>query len=256
MTTDSDASSDSASYGQVDVGVPLTLCNATACRLRACRHCGTVWEGAADNDRCTLCLSLLPRRKIDSLTRTWAFLIAACILYIPANLLPVMVTTSLLDTQQDTIMSGILYFWLSGSWELAVVVFIASFMVPLFKLLSLIVLTVSARQRSSWQRLQRAKLYRILEIIGRWSMLDVFVVTLLVGLVQFEGFAEVTAGMGVAAFGAVVVLTILASLSFDPRLIWDDAQECESSGFVVKAPSPACQEQDFGQQNEYKDKHD
>ncbi|WP_205627190.1 paraquat-inducible protein A [Herbaspirillum rhizosphaerae] len=197
------------------------MSSAISSGLRPCHHCGTVWEDARDDARCEVCNSPLHVRKIDSLNRTWAFLIAACIMYIPANLMPVMTTTTLLDEQQDTIMSGIIYFWVDGSWELAIVVFIASFLVPLFKLVSLIILTVSARRRSSWQRLQRAKLYRVVESIGRWSMLDVFVVSLLTGLVQIEGFAKITAGVGVAAFGSVVVLTMLASLSFDPRLIWD-----------------------------------
>lgn len=199
------------------------MSSAIGCNIRPCHHCGTVWEDAADDDRCEVCHSALHVRKVDSLNRTWAFLIAACIMYIPANLMPVMTTTTLLDEQRDTIMSGIIYFWVDGSWELAIVVFIASFLVPLFKLVSLIILTVSARRRSSWQRLQRAKLYRVVETIGRWSMLDVFVVSLLTGLVQIEGFAKITAGIGVAAFGSVVVLTMLASLSFDPRLIWDGA---------------------------------
>lgn len=191
--------------------------------LLPCRHCGTVWQDAQQDAPCGVCSAPLHQRKIDSLSRTWAFLIAACIMYIPANLMPVMTTTTLFDEQRDTIMSGIIYFWVSGSWELAIVVFVASFMVPLFKLAALIILSVSARRHSSWQRLQRAKLYRVVEVIGRWSMLDVFVVTLLTGLVQMEGFARITAGVGVAAFGSVVVLTMLASLSFDPRLIWDEA---------------------------------
>jgi paraquat-inducible protein A len=219
------------------------MVSAAACDLHPCRHCGTVWEGAAENAHCQVCQSPLHRRKVDSLRRTWAFLIAACIMYIPANLLPVMVTTTLLDQQRDTIMSGIIYFWLSGSWELAIVVFVASFLVPLFKLVALIVLCVSARRRSSWQRLQRAKLYRVVEIIGRWSMLDVFVVSLLAGLVQIEGFASITAGIGVAAFGSVVVLTMLASLSFDPRLIWDEDQRQGAfempSGLAPAAPGAA-----------------
>jgi len=217
------------------------MLNAEQCQLHGCRHCGTVWQDAVEGARCGTCGGSLHRRKVDSLTRTWAFLIAACIMYIPANLLPVTVTSTLLDEQQDTIMSGIIYFWTSGSWELAVVVFIASFLVPLFKLVSLILLTVSAGRRSSWQRLQRAKLYRVLEGIGRWSMLDVFVVALLAGLVQIEGFAKIRAGIGVAAFGSVVVLTMLASLSFDPRLIWDEGVEegadAEGDGHAPSAPA-------------------
>ena len=125
-------------------------------------------------------------------------------------------------------MSGIIYFWVSGSWVLAAIIFIASFLVPLFKLAALILLLITAQRRSSWRLLQRAKLYRLVEVIGRWSMLDVFVVTLLTGLVQINGFATVYAGPGIAAFAAVVVLTMLASLSFDPRLTWDAA---ERTGF-------------------------
>jgi paraquat-inducible protein A len=205
------------------VTVPnLHLDSAIGTDIFPCHHCGTVWQGAQQDEQCGVCHAPLHRRRIDSLNRTWAFLIAACIMYIPANMMPVMITSTLLDEQRDTIMSGIIYFWVSGSWELAIVVFVASFMVPLFKLVALIILTVSARRRSSWQRLQRAKLYRVVETIGRWSMLDVFVVSLLTGLVQIEGFAKITAGIGVAAFGSVVVFTMLASLSFDPRLIWDE----------------------------------
>jgi len=224
----------------LDSAASPNLLSAQQCNLHGCHHCGTVWEGAAENAQCTVCHGRLRQRKTDSLTRTWAFLIAACIMYIPANLLPVMVTSTLLDVQQDTIMSGIIYFWTSGSWELAVVVFVASFLVPLFKLVSLILLTVSAGRRSSWQRLQRAKLYRLVEAIGRWSMLDVFVVALLAGLVQIEGFAKINAGVGVAAFGAVVVLTMLASLSFDPRLIWDE--DTEDGADAVDDEHPAVQQ--------------
>jgi paraquat-inducible protein A len=189
--------------------------------LIVCHACGAVWRDAHDGEACQRCDAILHRRQRYSIQRTWAFLIAACILYIPANLLPVMITDTLLDEQRDTIMSGIVYFWTSGEWGLAVVVFVASFLVPLFKLTALILMLLSAQNRSTWRLLQRARLYRIIEFIGRWSMLDVFVVSLLAGLVQIHGFATITAGPGVAAFGAVVVLTMLASLSFDPRLAWD-----------------------------------
>ncbi|MDM0020089.1 paraquat-inducible protein A [Variovorax saccharolyticus] len=189
--------------------------------LMACHHCGTTWRGAVDGEPCARCGTHLHTRKPDSIKRTWAYLIAAAILYLPANMLPVMITKSLLGTQQDTILSGVIYFWVSGAYGLAALIFIASFLVPLFKLSALILLTITAQRRSSWRQLERAKLYRMLEVIGRWSMLDVFVVALLAGLVRIHGFAEITAGVGIAAFGAVVVLTMLASLSFDPRLTWD-----------------------------------
>ena len=199
----------------------MTVARAVDLGLIGCRHCGTVWEDAADGEACGRCGTRLHVRKPDSLNRTWAFLISACLMYIPANLLPVMMTRSLLGSQNDTILSGIIFFWVSGSDGLAAIVFIASFLVPLFKLAALFVLVVSAQRRSSWRREERAKLYHLIELIGRWSMLDVFVVALLAGLVRIHGFAEISAGVGIAAFGAVVVLTMLASLSFDPKLTWD-----------------------------------
>ena len=189
--------------------------------LMACPHCAAVWKDAEEGDACGRCGTHLHTRKRQSLNRTWAFLIAACMMYIPANLLPVMITRTLFGAQYDTILSGVIYFWVSGAWGLAAIVFIASFLVPLFKLAVLFLLVFLAQRRSDWRQPERAKLYHIIEVIGRWSMLDVFVVALLAGLVHIQGFADVTAGVGIAAFGAVVVLTMLASLSFDPRLTWD-----------------------------------
>jgi len=189
--------------------------------LMACPHCAAVWRDAQQGDACGRCGTHLHPRKPQSLTRTWALLIAACIMYIPANLLPVMITRTLFGAQYDTILSGVIYFWVSGAYGLAAIVFIASFLVPLFKLAVLFLLVVLAQRGSTWRRRERAKLYHIIEVIGRWSMLDVFVVSLLTGLVQIQGFAVITAGVGIAAFGAVVVLTMLASLSFDPKLTWD-----------------------------------
>ncbi|SOD42090.1 paraquat-inducible protein A [Nitrosovibrio sp. Nv4] len=202
-------------------GKELPARTAASLGMVSCHHCATLWKDVKGHDRCGRCGARLHMRKPDSVNRTWAFLIAACIMYVPANTLPVMTTASLLGEQPDTIMSGIIYFWVSGSWILAVIVFIASFLVPLFKLAALILLLITAQRGSNWRLLQRAKLYRLVEVTGRWSMLDVFVVTLLAGLVQIKGFATVYAGAGIAAFAAVVVLTMLASLSFDPRLTWD-----------------------------------
>ena len=170
---------------------------------------------------CTRCGARLHARRPDSIARTWALLITAAILYIPANLLPIMTTTSLLGTQQDTIMSGVVFLWQSGSWPLAAVVFFASVMVPLLKIIALVYLAASAQRRSRRQPLQRTRLYRLVEFVGRWSMLDIYVITLLVALVQFQGLATIQAGPAAVAFGAVVVLTMFAAMSFDPRLIWD-----------------------------------
>lgn len=193
--------------------------------LTACPHCAAVWKGAQEGEACGRCGTRLHTRKPQSLNRTWALLIAACMMYIPANLLPVMITRTLFGTQNDTILSGVIYFWVSGAYGLAAIVFIASFLVPLFKLAVLLLLVVLAQRGSTWRQRERARLYHIIEVIGRWSMLDVFVVSLLTGLVQIQGFAVITAGVGIAAFGSVVVLTMLASLSFDPKLTWDSKEE-------------------------------
>nr|WP_295769470.1 paraquat-inducible protein A [Rhodoferax sp.] len=203
-------------------GVPVVT--GAALGLEACPHCAAVWRDAKDGEPCGVCGTRMHTRKPDSLNRTWALLVAACILYIPANLLPVMITKSFLGTQQDTILSGVIFFWVSGAYGLAAIVFVASFLVPLFKLSVLMILLISVQRRSAWRQPERVKLYRMIEIIGRWSMLDVFVVSLLTGLVQIQGFAQVTAGVGIGAFGGVVVLTMMASLSFDPKLIWDTAE--------------------------------
>lgn len=191
--------------------------------LIVCHICGTVWQGAKDGQQCGRCESQLHQRKPNHINRTWALLIAAFLMYLPANLLPIMVTKSLIATQYSTIMGGVLYFIASGEWALALIIFVASFLVPLFKLISLTVLLVLAQKRSAWRLKERAKLYRVIEAIGRWSMLDVFVVCILVGLVQLSNFSQVIAGPGVLAFAAVVILTMFATLSFDSRATWDNA---------------------------------
>jgi paraquat-inducible protein A len=160
-------------------------------------------------------------RKPHSLSRTWAFLVAAIILYIPANVLPVMRTEWLTGSEDDTILSGVIFLWSSGSWPLALVVFVASISVPLLKIATLAYLATSVQLGSTWQPRQRARLYRIVELIGRWSMLDIYVTAILVALVHAKALATIQPGPGALAFGAVVVLTMLAAMSFDPRLIWD-----------------------------------
>jgi paraquat-inducible protein A len=190
--------------------------------LSGCHVCHLVARApAAAGGVCPRCGAVLWLRKPDSIARTWAFLIAAMILYIPANVLPVTVTSTLLGEQADTILSGVVYLWTSGSWPLAVVVFIASIMVPMAKFMALGFILVSVQMRSTWQPAQRLRLYRMVELVGRWSMLDIFVITFLVALVQLRALATIRAGPAAAAFGAVVVLTMCATMSFDPRLIWD-----------------------------------
>ena len=190
--------------------------------LLPCHACGLLARrGTGHEAFCPRCGDRLHQRKPDSIRRTWAFLIAAAILYIPANVLPIMITNSLFGAEVDTIMSGVVYLWTSGSWPLALIVFIASITVPLMKLIALTLLLVSVQFRWRWAPGQRTKLYRIVEIAGRWSMLDIFVSTMLVALVHLQGLATIIAGPAAIAFGAVVVLTMLAAMSFDPRLIWD-----------------------------------
>ncbi|HZV81355.1 MAG TPA: paraquat-inducible protein A [Geobacteraceae bacterium] len=191
--------------------------------LVSCHVCGLVTHGAPHGEEalCPRCSAPLHYRKPDSITRSWAFLSAAYVLYIPANVLPIMRASSILGSQDDTIMSGIIYLWHSGSWDLALVVFIASILVPLMKLIALTLLLVSVQRRSVWQPLQRTKLYRVVELVGRWSMLDIYVVAMLAALVQIGSLATINAGPAALAFGAVVVLTMFAAMEFDPRLIWD-----------------------------------
>jgi len=156
------------------------------------------------------------------MSRSWAFLIAAVMLYLPANLLPIMHMTSLGQRRSDTILSGAEYLLAHGMWPLALIVFVASIVVPLVKMVILAYLLLSVQLHWAARPLDRMRLYRFTEFVGRWSMVDVFVVTVLVALVHLGSLAEVRAGAGAVFFGGVVVLTMLAAKTFDPRLIWDN----------------------------------
>ncbi|NML25273.1 paraquat-inducible membrane protein A [Zoogloea sp. G-4-1-14] len=205
----------------------------------SCHVCGQLARsphGAAQRLRCPRCGAPLHLRKPASITTTWALLLASALLYIPANLLPMMTTASLTGSQEDTILSGVVFLWESGSWPLALVVFFASVMVPLLKIFALSYLTASVQSRSRRGLLQRARLYRLVEFVGRWSMLDIYVITILVALVQFQGLATIQAGPAAVAFGAVVVLTMFAAMSFDPRLIWDPLSDPVDGDPVDPAP--------------------
>lgn len=183
----------------------------------------------AEHSHCLRCGTRLHARKPASLERAWALLVAAYVLYIPANLLPIMETRSLFGTQSDTILSGVVYLWDSGSWALALIVFGASIVVPMLKMLLLTLLIVSVQFSINNPPLPLTKVYRLLELIGRWSMLDVYVVAILVALVQAQSLASILPGQGLLAFGAVVVLSMMATMAFDPRLIWDNVSENEES---------------------------
>jgi paraquat-inducible protein A len=178
-------------------------------------------ERTARAAKCPRCGATLHSRKPDSIARTWALVIAACIFYIPANVLPMTTVMSLGQAQSDTIMSGVIYFVQSGSWPIALVIFIASIFVPLVKLFILAYLLISVQLRSHYRPEDRTRLYLITEAVGRWSMLDIFVVTILVALVNLGALATIQAGPAALHFAAVVVITMVAAMSFDPRLIWD-----------------------------------
>lgn len=202
-----------------------TLPRAGELGLIGCHVCGLVCQDNHRHDAaCPRCGARLHRRKRASYSRTWALLITAFILYIPANVLPILRTVSLGDVDDSTILSGVLELWHNGSWDLALIVFTASIVVPMLKFLALGILLVSSQRGAAWAQRQRAMLYRLVEFIGYWSMLDVFVVALLSALVHFSVLSRVEPLPGVIYFGLVVVLTMLASMSFDPRLIWDDRE--------------------------------
>jgi paraquat-inducible protein A len=207
----------------------MTEAPTTAARLGllVCHTCGLLSRpsGAGHDLACARCGAGLHARKPDSISRAWALLLAAYVLYIPANVLPVMETGSMFGAQRDTIMSGVVYLWTSGSWPLALIIFIASIVVPGAKMAALTMLLVSVQRRSTWRPQERTRLYRVVELVGRWSMVDIYVAAILAALVQFKALATIQAGPGAIAFGAVVVLTMFAAESFDPRLIWDPVKE-------------------------------
>jgi paraquat-inducible protein A len=199
------------------------LTTARKAGLISCHSCHLLCQSAKRSAEaiCPRCGASLHDRKPNSIARTWALVLAAFIFYIPANVLPITTVISLGKAQSDTIMSGVIYFIHTGMWPIALIIFLASVAVPLLKLLILIFLLISVQRGSSWRQQDRTRLYRITEIIGRWSMVDIFVVTILVALVHLGGLATIHAGPGAIFFGAVVVITIFAAMSFDPRLIWD-----------------------------------
>lgn len=190
--------------------------------LVACESCELVMRAQEPvAGTCPRCRERIHRRKPRSIMRPLAFLIAAVALYWPANTLPMMVTDQFPVHRSDTILSGVAFLWSEGSWLLAALVFAASILVPMLKVGALGALLFTSARHSTWHPRGRTKLYRVLESVGHWSMLDVFVVALLAAVVQLGGFARVEPGPAVVPFAGVVLMTLLASASFDPRGIWD-----------------------------------
>ncbi len=195
----------------------------------SCRSCELVCYSEAPLDpqqcvgACPRCGQRLHRRKPDGLRRCMVFVFCAIILYIPANVFPVMTTIKLHRGGDHTILQGVRELYEAKMLPLALLVFFASITVPVLKILSLCAMSLATWRRSSRCLLDRTRLYRIVELIGRWSMIDVFMISILVAMVHFGQLANVNADGGMLAFAAVVILTILGSSSFDPRVMWDAA---------------------------------
>jgi paraquat-inducible protein A len=184
---------------------------------------------------CPRCGAALHHRKPNSIARTWALLIAAAILYLPANLLPVMTVVYFGRGEPDTILSGVETLIEAGMWPVALLVFFASITVPVLKLVGLVFLLVTVQRGSTWRMRDRTLLYRIIEGIGRWSMVDIFMISILVALVNLGAIATIMPGAGAICFAAVVILTMFASMSFEPRLIWDAREKSDGRPTPIRA---------------------
>lgn len=198
-------------------------------QLCLCHGCGMACDTRRSPHRCERCGAPLHSRKHDAITRGWAYLVAALVFYVPANLLPVMHTEMLGQGIDSTIGGGVLEFWEGGAWDIALIIFIASIGVPAIKFFSLGLLLWTAQRRSAWARRQRSQLYRFVELIGYWSMLDVMVVALVAALVQMRELGTIEPRAGILFFGMVVVLTMLSAMSFDPRHIWDEGDPIDGA---------------------------
>ncbi len=198
--------------------------SAAARGLALCHSCGVA--APVERERCPRCGGGLHLRLRDSLQRTWALTIASMLLYFPANLLPVLRLESFAGDQQNTIMGGVIQFWHEADYPVAIIIFVASVVIPVLKIISIISLCLAARTGNRPRTMTR--LYRVTEFVGRWSMVDVFVVAILVAVVQLGSTISIHPGPGALSFAAVVVLTMFAAMSFDPRLIWDAAARADS----------------------------
>ena len=203
-----------------------TAAQASLISCHACHQLSRIPAKLTHGDAiCPRCDAHIHLRKPNSISRTWALLIAAYILYVPANLLPVMTVISFGKGEADTILSGVQELIHAGMLPIALLVFFASIVVPVTKLLSLTFLLLSVHYKSQWRPRERTVLYRIIEVVGRWSMIDIFMISILIALVKLEAVATIEPGMGAISFAAVVIITMFAAMGFDPRLIWDNMKE-------------------------------
>ena len=192
--------------------------SALAHGLQGCEICTSV--GPAEKTHCDCCGATLHAGWDESIQKTWAWLITAAILYFPANFLPITYNRFLGKESESTILGGAVTLWEHGDKPIAVVIFVASILVPLGKMIVLAWMCLSVQLGSDFALTQKTKLYRVTEFVGRWSMIDVFVVGILVALIQLGNIMTVRPGVAAVAFAGMVVTTMLASLSFDPRLLW------------------------------------
>jgi paraquat-inducible protein A len=207
-------------------GSSTTAAKAGLISCHACHQLSRLPARLANSDAiCPRCEAHIHSRKPNSISRTWALLIAAYILYIPANLLPVMTVISFGKGTPDTILSGVKELIHAGMWPIALLVFFASITVPVLKLLALTYLLLSVQYKSQWRPRDRTFLYRITEVVGRWSMIDIFMISILIALVKLQAVATIEPGAGAISFASVVILTMFAAIGFDPRLIWDRMEE-------------------------------
>jgi len=174
---------------------------------------------------CPRCGSDVHYRKHNSITRAWALLISAFVMFIPANTEPIMYTTSLGNQGSDTILSGVIYFLSHGDWPLALVIFSASILVPIAKMIAIAYLLIMVQRGSAQRQIESTRLYMIAEFMGKWSMVDIFVVALLAALVQLGALTTIEPGPAGMAFASMVVLTMFAAMAFDPKLIWDQKEK-------------------------------
>lgn len=187
--------------------------------LVACQQCGQVHE--ITSEWCNRCGGQLQSRDPESLQRVWAWLIAGMIAYVPANLYPMLRTSTLTEHSENTIIGGVFELLRYGSWGVAAIVFVASVIIPLGKFAAIIYLAVSVHRKSTQNLHARHRAYDVVEFIGRWSMIDVFVVAILSALVQLDTVATVNPGIAAVSFALSVIFTMLAAQAFDSRLIWD-----------------------------------
>jgi paraquat-inducible protein A len=204
---------------------PYPPFTAAARGLATCHACGKVQP--VNLGHCARCDAVLHLRKPNSLQRTWALTIAAAILYVPANTLPLLRSNGIGGGESNTILSGVVMFWKHGAYPVALIIFTASVIIPIAKLVSIVLLCrATSRCRNP---LAMTRIYRATELVGRWSMIDVFVVAILVAVVQLGTLMSIDPGPAAVAFASVVILTMLAAMNFDPRLIWDAAHHTTAS---------------------------